>query len=86
MYKIDTLCYDMDVKIGGKKKIQIILRDKTSPDHPTILSTDDDWAAFNQDDAIKVVAKAIQGEAILVYFNLQHMEQVFINSDLYKES
>lgn len=82
MYHIHTLCYDMDATIGGKKKIQIYLRDKAFPDEPTILSTGDDWTAFNQDDAIKVMTRATHGDAIVVYFNMHNMKQILIGPDV----
>ena len=84
MYRIGTwnVLDNLECTIGGEKKIKIFLRDKTKPENPTILSTGDDWAAFSQDDAIKVVVKTSSfGEVILVYFNLHHMEQVLLGPD-----
>lgn len=77
-YRIFTFS-EAEASLGGDQKIQIFLRDKEKPENPTIISTGDNWTAFDQDDAIKILTKNTFNEIVIVYFNLKHMEFTYQN-------
>jgi hypothetical protein len=83
MLVIFTSTPNVEATIGGDKKITLILRDKDDLEaESTQFIIGDDWEAFQQDDAIKVLVSSVLFQTTLVYFNTRFMRSLYLAEEL----